>query len=249
MMLPLFLSAVLAAGSSSKTMVRAQPGRTVTYPSISIPGIPDDSGTVSHLVFRGGTLVDLFGNVWTPQGTVPRVTRSGTTPEGAGPFSTTNRYDLGTGNDVLDFAGDWYAVVVYKPTATAVQVPFSDTNGSTVGYYIGANPGTGRVLTFFNGSGHGLDSIVTKPASGIINVICVGRAGTGVIATVNAGIAVSTTAGQTAATSVIARLGTDGTFAADGVLYEIMFSTGTATAAKCAAAAAAVKARYAITAW
>src|SRR5574340_1492774 len=77
------------------------------------PLIPDDAGTVSHVVFNGSSLVDRFGNSWTQNGTVPQVARSGRTPAGAGPFSDANYYSLGTGSDVLDFAGDFSACIVF----------------------------------------------------------------------------------------------------------------------------------------
>lgn len=94
------------------------------------PVIDDDGGTVAHVYWRDGALVDRNGNSWTQNGTVPQVGAAGTIPPSAGPYSDANYYSLGAGADVLDFAGDFSGYIVFIPiTLTGVQALIE--NGST----------------------------------------------------------------------------------------------------------------------
>ena len=84
------------------------------------PLFSDDANTVAHLYWRNGGLFDSKSNSWSMNGTVPQVASSGKVPPGAGPFSDANFYSLGAGNDVLDFASDFYGVIVWQPASISV---------------------------------------------------------------------------------------------------------------------------------
>jgi hypothetical protein len=247
----LVAAVILSAGSGK--ILRQKPGAILSTPNTITPALfTDDANTVCHPRFNGSSIVDSKGCAWTMVGTVPMVPRSGRVPPGAGPFSTANRITLGTGNEPLDFAAAWYACAIYKPTATATQILFNDSNGTTTGYYIAANPGTGRILTFFDGAGHGLNSATTKPVASTINCICVGRdggAGGNAVGIVNDGALVALTANQNPATSSVATIGTDGTSVADGTLYELIFQTGAPSLADLQNKCAQAKSRLEVSSW
>ena len=108
---------------------------------------------MAHVYFNGSQLVDKYGNAWTQNGTVPQVARRGRIPAGAGAFSDANYYSLGTGNDVLDFAGDFSACIVFTATdvAAPVKVLFSNGASSVAGYYLQQAAGGAGTIAFSPG--------------------------------------------------------------------------------------------------
>src|SRR5512137_672945 len=68
--------------------------------TVNGPLIADDPGTVAHVYWNGSALVDIMGNAWTQNGTVPQVAANASpfSPgnAGAGPYTSANYYQLGT---------------------------------------------------------------------------------------------------------------------------------------------------------
>jgi hypothetical protein len=219
------------------------------------PLIADDAGTVAHVRWNGSALVDSFGNSWTQNGTVPQVARSGRTPAGAGAFSDANYYSLGTGNDVLDFAGNFSGCVVSSITSGA-NSPALLSNGAfnTAGYYVqhGGATGADVRITFNAAASNSPVADAAGTALNQINCICFGRAGTTGYLKANLRTLVTATAGtMTAATATQARIGryTDAGFAVAGTIYEVWLSTTTPTDALFISIMNRVRSRAGVTAW
>lgn len=244
LIVPVLLFA-LAADAQVAGPVIVPPARALTLPLLA-----DDANTVVKVVWRNGALVDLRGNAWTQQGTVPQVSRTATTPAGAGPFTSTDYYSLGTGSDVLDFAGDFSICFVFAFTGVTGELL---ANGADLvsGYRVHALP-TGLMFDT-NGTSTRVRTITANaPISGAVNVGCAGRAGSTQAAKLNLGTYTVTAGAQnTPGTSWIAQIGryTNGTLAFPGTIFEAWISTTTPSDAICTAAAQRVKQRLGITAW
>ena len=219
------------------------------------PLILDDAGTVAHVWFRGASLIDTRGNAWTTNGSVAITPRSGKTPAGAGPFSDANYYSLGTGNDVLDFAGDFRVAFVFSSLA-GVRVFFANANqtGFAAGYavYTNGTPAAG-VLNTYNAGTQGAATTVNTVAAGVLSVICAWRSGATIGVKMNLGAAAtSTPAGViTAATANSAKLGRNETVgnAYAGTLYEAAWSSLAGSDAWAIDVMNRVKAKAGVTAW
>jgi hypothetical protein len=152
-----------------------------SFPLSSTGGlIAEDANTVAHVYWDGSALVDTKGNSWTQNGTVPQVTANPftTTRYGAGPFSDSNYYSLGTGTDVLDFAGDFTACVV--GIASINQISLSNTALGASGYYLGS-VGVGGDILFRTYDAGGNTSVQSPAATYVVgspNVVCFGISGT-----------------------------------------------------------------------
>jgi hypothetical protein len=195
------------------------------------PLITEDANTVAHVYWNGTALVDTKGNAWTENGTVPQVSANPftTTRYGAGPFSAANYYSLGTGTDVLDFAGDFTACFVYSSWSGGGDgVLFS--NGAaftptTAGYAVLLGTGGTNALYYAYGV-QVPDAGNVVPANGP-SVTCIGQTGaTGVLKT-NLGTYRTKTTGSTAATGATALLGRYPGTAQPflGTIYEAYFTT------------------------
>lgn len=248
-MISLLVSLLISSNASGKTLVRCQPGTLVPMAVYSGPLIADDVNTVCHATFNGTAIQDSKGCAWTMQGTVPQVSRSGKTPPGAGPFSASNYYYLGSGNDALDFAGDFSICVVHTPTAGANYL-VSDGAYNVSGYYLQV---TTSSATFNMSGGAGVNASVFPSTQVVgVNVLCVGRSGNTAYAKSNLGATLNAAISSYApATATIARIGTASAGANPfaGTIYELWFSTTAASDAVFTAIANRVKLRAGITAW
>lgn len=223
------------------------------------PLIADDASTVAHVMWNGTALVDTFGNSWTQNGTVPQVSKSGKTPAGAGPFSDANYYSLGTGNDVLDFAGDFSVAVVWTATgltdASEVLLVNGVSGASGAGWRIFARHNTGDVIcdTFAAASAITRSQTTPNNIKAAVNVICFGRSGTNQIAKCNLNAAITTAGTKTVVgTSQIAKIGRDEpalNSAGESTIHEVWATSTAASDALFTAIANRVKARAAVTAW
>jgi len=218
------------------------------------PLIPDDANTVAHVYFRNGALVDSYGNSWTQNGTMPQVSASGKIPPGSGPSSDTNNYSLGSGNDVLDFTGNFSICMIVGASSSYAAQPVTFCNGlyNSNGYYIGFNT-TGH-LTMGVGPGGIMTATSNAIISGVPNVVCVGiNFGTSTwVQKLNLGTVV--TAGSASllpATGRIAYLGRYNTAGQPwlGTIYEAWFSTTLASDAAFTTLATQIKATLGISAW
>lgn len=177
-----------------------------------------DANTVSNVTWNGASIVDPY-NTWTQNGTVPQVTTSPWYPNGfsaaptagAGAFSDTNYYSLGTGSDVLDFTGDFSCCFAHLPTSSPSDlVLLSDWVASSSGWYIDPRlGGAGGVLVFQSGAVQSLvQDVGGFSVLGGANVICAGRGGSTGYLKQNLRAVVTSTAGTiTPATSTPALLG------------------------------------------
>ncbi len=206
--------------------------------------VPDDAGTVSHMVWNGTALVDTRGNAWTQNGTVPQNVASGLYPEtfagaerkGSGLYSDTNYYSLGTGVDVLDFAGDFTATFVMAPTTLAgcsgQLIFFSDGLASTDGWYVQHDASGVFALRQWTAGSGGTAACggTTRAVVGGVSVVSVGRSGSTLYCKSNADTTGSVAAvTATPATTRSAKLGRydSAGFSCGPLLYEAAFSSTT----------------------
>jgi hypothetical protein len=216
------------------------------------PLIAEDAGTVSHVWFRSGALVDTKSNTWTQNGTVPQVARQGRTPAGAGPFSDVNYYSLGSGSDVLDFTGDFSIALVFAASSFATNpVLFANGIAGTAGYALQISGGAGRI-NFYNGATTSPVTGITAPSTSTLNVLCVGRTTNTGNAKLNLEALASATSGtKNNGTTLSAKLGRYEAAGSSfgGTLYEAWFSTTTPSDALFISIMNRVKSKAGITAW
>lgn len=222
--------------------------------ALTLPLLADDVNTVAHVVWRDGALVDLRGNAWTMNGTVPQVARTASMVAGAGPFTDVDFYSLGGGSDLLDFAGDFSGYIVFSHPSTLSSVLLSNGTVTVDGYYLDHDAaGTGSVRLIFNTAGIASVISVTGMVIGAVNLVCFGRSGATGTLKLNLGTYTTGPAGTiTPATTTPFRLGRYSiTGLADAVdtYYEFGASTSPPSDAACTAAAQRVKQRLGITAW
>ena len=249
----LIVAALLASNSTGKTLVRVQQGTTVPQVMPIGPLILDDANTVCHATWNGYTVVDQRC-AWAMAGTVPQVAKLGKVPAGAGAFADANNYTVGSGSDVMDFAGDFSLCVVYSVTAYANSpVLVSDGAANAAGYYL-QQGSSGTVNLVTNSSGANSSGATVNTASlSTVNVACAGRSGTTQHVKLNLGtIASKAAATITAGTSQVLKMGRyDGTGSGltAGTIYEVWASSTPASDALFTAVQQRVKTRLSITAW
>lgn len=191
------------------------------------PLIQDDANTLCHLYFDGAQIRDTKGCAWTMAGTVPQTAGAGQEPARAGPFSDTNYYYLdpsANGNDVLDFATTFTAVLVVKPTnISGTKVLWNNgtlnTNGTTIEQ-------VNDTVAFFWGLAHSITAGGTVGAAQY-SAICIGFESTKGHVELNQAATAGTVGALVAATSARAYLGryVSAGNAYDGELVEAWFTT------------------------
>ena len=234
----LLLAAPLAAHSQGLTPLA--PGATgggkvlASFPlSTSGPLITEDANTVAHVYWNGTALVDSKGNAWTENGTVPQVTANPFTVErfGSGPFSAANYYSLGTGDDVLDFAGDITVCVVFSGLLAGTSEVASDGGFGAAGAGWTLLASATQVIfdTYDAASAYTRASAAAVVTSGP-HVICGGRSGStqyvkgNLVATVSQ--AGAKTVAATSNPAMIGRRATGaGTAPMEGTIYEVYATT------------------------
>lgn len=256
-MLRLVIALLVVSNSTGKTLVRTQPGTMIPVLSGAGPLFLDDANTVAHLTWNGVSLVDSRGNAWSMHATVPQIAKGGKTPAGAGPYSSSNYYTLGSGSDVIDFTGNFTACFAFQSNvhpATSNFGLFSDhiDNVGGWGIYLGSSDAP---ALYFHRSG--ANSVVTDSTYAITvgspSVICVGRTGTTGALQLNAyayktGSSGAITAGTTATAGFSGWWsGNPGT--ANAYMYEAWFTSTAPSSALFAAYIARAKAKLGITAW
>lgn len=253
MLIQLVLAALLASNGSGKTLVRVQPGTTVTGPVYPGPLILDDANTVAHVTWTGTTLLDSKGNTWAMQGTVPQVAKTGKLPPGAGPLSDTNYYS--SSSAAMTFTADYTicAVVAIPASGNAPSV-FGNNWPNTNSYLFGLGNASPPYTTINPINPNGQQKVattVTTAAAGEVSVLCGGRAGTNSVAKMNLG-ALATMASSTGnlgnGTAVIGRNNQAG-YSFPGMIYELWLSTSTPTDALLTSIMQRVKLRAGIVAW
>lgn len=225
---------------------RLSPGRMGTAWWRRGPLITPDANTVAHVIWRNGALVDLLGNSWTMNGTVPQVASSGATPPGAGPFSDANNYSLGAGADVLDFAGDFSGFVVFVP-ATLVGVQALIANGSTAsGTGFQAYTSTATLNIGIWNPGFAATTAGGSAVAGAVNVACFGIGGGQRRVKLNLGSIGGAASAMATPVTVPARIGraeAAGQPATGLSILEAMFTSSAATDASFTAVVSAVFSR------
>jgi hypothetical protein len=233
----LILGATAARGQGLSLTAPGQSsgGRVLaSFPlSTSGPLITEDANTVAHVYWNGTALVDTKGLNWVQVGTVPMVTDNPftTTRYGAGPFSASNYYSLGTGTDVLDFAGDFTACIVFNAAPTGAQqiLAINGSSASNSGWAILLTTAGLGQLTTYGAASTSTVSVTALAAAAGPNVVCAGRAGSDQSIKMNLG-ATDTDAGTktVAPTSLAALIGVHPTagIPLTGTIYEV-YATST----------------------
>ncbi len=211
--------------------------------------IVDDVNTVAHVWWDGARLRDRKGNIWTMNGTVPQVARNGRVPPGSGPFSDANYYSLGSGSDVLDFAGDFSAHFVIDGTLSVAgnRRILANSNLTTNGWQVVDEAGGSFAL--YIGTGAAITSIGSAKMSGVVNVISAGRSGGTSYLKVNLQATASNVHAYTPGTTSIARIGDIAGAAFTGTIYEIMATSTPFSEALAVAIQTRIKSKLGITAW
>lgn len=204
------------------------------------PLFADNSTVICHAWWTRGGIKDTRGCAWSTAGVVSYVPRAGRRPARSGATTAVNYYSLGTGNDALDFAGDFTCRVVFLG-AVGTQILLSNFTANTQGYttyWVGADFG----FATYNGIAGPLTDTGAVVA-GTMNVASFGRASGTKYLKVN-GRATKSVAGGgiVAGTTSVARLGTDGTNGSPG-FYEAWCSSAAFVEATEAAVHATVKSR------
>jgi hypothetical protein len=178
----------------------------------------EDAGTVAHVYFDGAQLIDTKGNAWTQNGTVPQNQPTPLYPDGfagaqrkgAGIYSTANYYQLGSGSDVLDFAGGFTVCVAFVPgPAGSAETLVADGAYNFAGYYVTMQPaGSVALVTSDGPSSNTVSTSGAVAVLGGVNVACAGRAGTTQYVKLNLGTTASAAGAKTAtAPTAPARIG------------------------------------------
>lgn len=253
-------AALGAVACSAAAQVLTRPGSAFPRPRgalnrgsvVQSTLIAGDAGTLSHVYWKNGALVDATGVAWTMTGTVPQVAAAGRVPAGAGGFSSANRYTTTATSDAYDMAGVFTVCIVYNPNGEAGSYTriFSSINSTTdtQGWFIRHNASAASLYWAQGAAVVGAPG--TEVANGI-NVLCVGYNGTQILAQLNLGsLGTAPAAAGTAATGTATCLGGNvgwGSYTAS-TIYEVWATTTTPTGALFTSVANAVKARG-ITSW
>lgn len=209
-------------------------GLSRAFPSTPARGtlFAPDGNTVSHVYWRGGAIVDALGNSWTMNGTVPQVSASGSVPPGAGPYSDANYYSLGSGSDVLDFAGDFTICLAFRPdTASANDVFVSNGTAAIAGWSVQSNASSqARVNNYRSGATDSSATSNTIQAS-TPNVLCAGRSGSNLLVKLNSGSTATAACGTittgSAYAAQIGRYNGGGSLNPDGSILEVLLTSST----------------------
>lgn len=217
------------------------------------PILSDDANTVSHLYFDKDGWHDTKSVTWATQGSPAAVAKNGSIPWGEASSGSAYR-KLGTGSDVLDFAGDFTGVIIFNPGANTQGFIFTNGANTTAGYGVALNTLSDTRLYFWASGSSYMRSTGGPVIANTVNVVCFGRASGTAWLVWNGGTAQtgSITNAITPATGVVAAYSQ----AIGGVLggmaftlHETWFSTTTPTAEVCSNAASQVKSKLGITAW
>lgn len=265
-MLTLIVATLLASNGTGKTMVRQQPGRLVSTRPAG-PLIADVVNSVAHVTWNGSALVDSHGNSWSMSGAVPQIARSGLVPPAGGPFSDSNYYTLGTGADVLDFGGNFWACAIFNigasfPPAWTLLFTNGAAGASGGGYVIqfdGSGTGAISLRHYDVGGGAYYAQTANAVVRNAVNVACFGRIGTQPYAQLNAGSIAATTNGTFAAgtgyQAILGRYSSAGLAFGQGSVIEMLFVNASPGADQAAATALftsvinRVHSKLGITAW
>jgi len=156
---------------------------------------------------------------------VPQFGRIGRIPAGSGPFSAGNYYQLGSGNDVLDFTGSFYIAILFSIVGSPnAQALFNNSDTGSVGYRYQMN--TGAIFDGFAGGTKDIGDNANL-ISGAINLILFGRVGNAIYGKTNGKAMVSQapTGAYAAATSSPTTIGWDFTGTQfTGNVYELLAS-------------------------
>jgi hypothetical protein len=218
-----------APGQSSGGKVLASFPLTTSGPLIT-----EDANTVAHVYWNGTALTDTKGNAWTMNGTVPQVTANPftTTRYGAGPFSDSNYYSLGTGSDVLDFAGDFTCHLVFNPTtldaANARRLLVNASTSTGYALTVRSTAASQVEFTVFRaGPASATATIATAPTIAGPNVVSIGRSGNTNSIKMNLSATGTSTAAMDQDSATVAKIGSLGTStrAFDGTIYEVICSS------------------------
>jgi hypothetical protein len=190
-------------------------------------------------------LIDTKGNVWTQNGTVPQNPSTWNAPPSAGVFSDANYYSLGSGVDVLDFAGGHTCTLVMSASSLSnTPSPLSNGVYNTNGYYVQISPA--GVINYNVAT----PSMVSVSSSGVTtgsaNVYSFGRSGGTIYSKLNSGATVSASSSDTVpGTSATAKLGRYDltTFPFVGGIHELYCTTTPWNEATVAALQASVMAK------
>lgn len=141
---------------------------------------PEPTGTTCHVYFDGTRLVDTKGCAWAKTGAPTMVPASGKIPAGESSANgDLNYYSLGTGNDGLDFPGDFGMCVASIPSAgdlSHTNVAYSNGTYATDGMFLQASGTAWRWNLSASGTGSNLSSNAGLVA-GSLDISCFGRAG------------------------------------------------------------------------
>lgn len=151
--------------------------------------IADDANTVAHVWFDGAQLRDVQGNAWTQNGTVPQSTTGAFTQSRgqAGPYTAANYYQLGTGNDALDFAGDFSVCAMFIATdITAAFAIVANGQSGVSGWALFSTAGGSASILTYDGTGNAA-ATVSQIVVGGPNIVCAGRTGSNMAIKLNMG--------------------------------------------------------------
>ncbi|MFA6118117.1 MAG: hypothetical protein WC729_29290 [Sphingomonas sp.] len=196
-----------------------------------------DANTVMHCHSPDGggkwlCPINTGADQWTENGTLTKTTPARYVwpagvdkrdAEAAGPFSDANYFSLGTGLDVLDFAGDFSRCTVINVTSCATA-PIIDIDGAAGagGYYVALNTSCVPIFTTADAAGQLTQTAGSAVALSGDSILCYGRASGAGFISVNGDAAVTSAARTTRDTANPARVGVlnDGTLALAGTVLE-----------------------------
>lgn len=236
----------LTATSAKGKTATAQVSVTVTGPYL----MSDDANTVCHWWTDGVTSRDTKSCAWTNQGNPTFNAASGSVPPSYGPPTASDYIKLGTGNDVLDFTGNFTVCIAFTPPSGSGQQGLIHNATYQVQGWRLFNNGTISVVLENDSSGAYPRATATATLTAAVNVACGGRTGTSIVSKANLGTMAQTN-GVTivAGTSVTALLGSGGSTVQGGKIIEMWVSTTTPTDALFISVMNQVKSRAGITAW
>jgi hypothetical protein len=199
----------------------------------------EDATALSHVSWLGSVFTDSKSLSWTTNGTPTVVTAqgyAGAIPAGVNGLSDSNYYSLAA-NTLAGLAGDFYACLTYKPTASATDAVILDSSDANGGWWFDARPANasnGSAVIFRNSAGS--TTTIQMPVGEPINgyqVFCFGRAGTTGYLQVSGAPLITAASGTIAAAAGGTRLGrfrNTGSAFTSGTVYEVLVSSATPTA-------------------
>ena len=169
---------LLLALSLSQGLTTLAPGQSS---GVKAPLITPDANVVAHVWFPKA-IADTKANAWSATGAPPisKSTAFKVARYGGGPTTTSDYWKLGTGNDVLDFTGDFTICAVFTgPAGTVIRSIFTNGTVSTSSGY-GIEYSSSERLEFytFGAAASNTQSQSAATVNAGLNVACVGRTGT-----------------------------------------------------------------------